>query len=225
VLLRLNDKLVLLLLALLWSAAFGAETPAKKRIAVMQESARYPGIYVVPDDVFSHYDGLQIIPPPAGEKPPLQPILLSWTSGFIDGHFTLTVTPEQVYLMSGHDNPNPNHLYWLKPFSKAGFDALQAWLARQQDKRFEGIQGTSEYWLKVPFHEKRPTGSDSKTIQRLERDHQDKQLKNLRWLVSLLNQGLTRKQAIPQPGPDALEPKVQAAIVREELDPPSRPVK
>lgn len=36
-----------------------------------------------------------------------------WNSNCIDGRYYMVVTPEQIYLYSGHENPNPSHLYWV----------------------------------------------------------------------------------------------------------------
>jgi hypothetical protein len=38
---------------------------------------------------------------------------ISWRSLCIDGTYYLQITPEQIYLYSGHENPNPNMLYWI----------------------------------------------------------------------------------------------------------------
>ena len=47
-----------------------------------------------------------------------------WHSGCIDGSYNITVTPEQIYLHSGHDNPNPNYLYWAYPIKADAFQML-----------------------------------------------------------------------------------------------------
>ncbi|WPV65330.1 hypothetical protein [Chitinophaga sp. LS1] len=36
-----------------------------------------------------------------------------WFAPEIDGSYRLSITQKQLYLYSGHDNPNPNYLYWL----------------------------------------------------------------------------------------------------------------
>jgi len=36
-----------------------------------------------------------------------------WNSFCTDGRYNLTVTPEQIYLTDGHENPNSSHLYWI----------------------------------------------------------------------------------------------------------------
>ena len=36
-----------------------------------------------------------------------------WNSFCTDGRYYLTITPEQIYLTDGHENPNPSQLYWI----------------------------------------------------------------------------------------------------------------
>ena len=38
-----------------------------------------------------------------------------WYSMCTDGRYDLTITPEQIYLTSGHENPTPNILFWIFP--------------------------------------------------------------------------------------------------------------
>jgi hypothetical protein len=41
-----------------------------------------------------------------------------WNSYCIDGRYYMAVTPEQIYLYSGHENPNPSHIYWVLNINK-----------------------------------------------------------------------------------------------------------
>lgn len=40
---------------------------------------------------------------------------IHWYSSCTDGSYYLVVTPEQIYFISSHDNPNPNLLFWVLP--------------------------------------------------------------------------------------------------------------
>jgi len=46
-------------------------------------------------------------------NPKYRPITLYWNSSCTDGNYNLTITPEQIYFHSGHNNPNPNELIWV----------------------------------------------------------------------------------------------------------------
>ena len=45
--------------------------------------------------------------------------MITWndTPG-IDGHFMLVVHAKQLFLRSGHNNPNPNYVYWVEQLSE-----------------------------------------------------------------------------------------------------------
>lgn len=56
--------------------------------------------------------------------PNKRPVVFSWYSNCNDGNYNLTITPEQIFFSSGHDNPNPNYLYWIVDISKEQFEAI-----------------------------------------------------------------------------------------------------
>lgn len=76
-------------------------------------------------------------------------IEISWHSNYIDGEYALNITPEQIYLRSYHENPNPDCLYWLKPISKDQFTTIRNYLKRKKDKQFRNI--TTDYSHKQSF--------------------------------------------------------------------------
>ena len=45
--------------------------------------------------------------------------VIFWYSMCTDGRYDLTITPEQIYLTSRHENPNPNYLFWVHPINNA----------------------------------------------------------------------------------------------------------
>ena len=47
------------------------------------------------------------------EKIGIKSFQIFWSSFCTDGRYYLTVTPEQIYLTDGHENPNSSHLYWI----------------------------------------------------------------------------------------------------------------
>lgn len=52
-------------------------------------------------------------------------IEIYWNSSCIDGSFHLVITPEQIYLRSGHNNPNPNRFYWVLPIDKLVYKSIE----------------------------------------------------------------------------------------------------
>ncbi len=50
---------------------------------------------------------------PSKDKKKNYPVGIFWNSWCIDGRYEIKITPEQIYLISSHENPNPNFLYWV----------------------------------------------------------------------------------------------------------------
>lgn len=82
------------------------------------------GVQIIPDNALTGNYDLLI----TGFKRNENKIEISWTSYFIDGHYTLVITPRQIYLRSGHDNPNPNFLYWLASISENQYLSIKDYL-------------------------------------------------------------------------------------------------
>ncbi|MGI4972376.1 MAG: hypothetical protein ACRYGH_25825 [Janthinobacterium lividum] len=63
-----------------------------------------------------------------------RPIIIYWFSICNDGSYKLTITPEQIFFASGHDNPNPNHLYWVITIDRNRYEAIRRGLAKNPSK-------------------------------------------------------------------------------------------
>jgi hypothetical protein len=71
--------------------------------------------------------------------PTNRPIKLSWTSACNDGDYILTITPEQIFFSSGHENPNPNYLFWVADISRTQFDLIAKGIRKKMPKGFIDI--------------------------------------------------------------------------------------
>jgi len=69
-------------------------------------------------------------------NPDNRPIKFSWTSNCNDGEYILTITPEQIFFSSGHDNPNPNFLFWIVDITKEQFQAINLGVRKKPPKYF-----------------------------------------------------------------------------------------
>jgi hypothetical protein len=95
-----------------------------------------------------------------------RPMQFYWISTCNDGYYNLTITPEQIFFSSSHENPNPDYLFWvididsiqfrqirtaLQKKSPAGFDNLSKYyhgsLTVFYDKKFKDSFSIPEDWI------------------------------------------------------------------------------
>lgn len=99
-----------------------------------------------------------IIPEPCPRTASMEPkrYMITWndTPG-IDGDFMLVVHPRQLFLRSGHNNPNPNFVYWVEQLSEGQYmelvkflDAYKGQLFRRN--RWERWPGYTLFMLRNP---------------------------------------------------------------------------
>ncbi len=62
---------------------------------------------------------------------------ISWPSINIDGAYYLIITAKQIYLCSGHENPNPNHLYWFTAIDTTQFELINKYLYNSNNKNLQ----------------------------------------------------------------------------------------
>ena len=62
-----------------------------------------------------------------------------WHSSCNDGSYKLTITPEQIYFSSGHDNPNPNYLFWVQGISDIQYRQIAKFLRAKAPKGFKDL--------------------------------------------------------------------------------------
>jgi hypothetical protein len=72
-----------------------------------------------------------------------RPISFQWNSICNDGDYYLTVTPQQVYFSSGHNNPNPNFLFWFIPIDSSQYLQIKKGLLKKTPK---GFSSTPKYY-------------------------------------------------------------------------------
>ncbi|RYZ96152.1 MAG: hypothetical protein EOP47_24440 [Sphingobacteriaceae bacterium] len=70
-------------------------------------------------------------------NPNKRPIEFYWHSTCNDGSYILTVTPEQIFFSSSHDNPNPNFLFWVISINASQFLQIQKGLQQNPPPGFK----------------------------------------------------------------------------------------
>src|SRR5262249_5752527 len=70
------------------------------------------------------------IPEPCPFTASMEPkrYMITWNEPAIDGDFMLVVHPKQLFLRSGHNNPNPNYVYWVEELSDGQYADLVKFL-------------------------------------------------------------------------------------------------
>jgi hypothetical protein len=143
------------------------------------------GVNIVPYDALTgNYDGI-VIPfdLDTSEITEKTCISISWSSRAIDGGYSLEINPKQIYLRSNHDNPNPNHLYWLDSISNEQYQIIKSYLNSKIKNKFEDYTNefsySQSYVYKDYIHEKYVRG-----------DWEDRSYDNLCKLLMLLNKSL-----------------------------------
>jgi hypothetical protein len=112
-------------------------------------------------------------------------IEISWSSIYIDGRYILVITPRQIYLKSGHDNPNPNYLYWLTTISVTQFDMIKDFLETKQNGTISNYTSDNSTNLTYYF--------DKAIIEKYKGDcWTNKRYDNFQSLIRLINQPLNK---------------------------------
>ncbi|MBB6612453.1 hypothetical protein H7F15_15520 [Pontibacter sp. Tf4] len=74
-----------------------------------------------------------------------------WHPGCTDGSFTITVTPKQIFFTEEHDNPNPNHLYWVQDITSLQYAVIAEFLKKDSLKGFKNL--TNKYSKGYVFYD------------------------------------------------------------------------
>lgn len=62
--------------------------------------------------------------------------VIYWNSLCTDGSYDLTITPEQIYFSTSHDNPSPNLLFWVIEIDSTQYNCIKNGLINNLPERF-----------------------------------------------------------------------------------------
>jgi hypothetical protein len=145
------------------------------------------------------------IPEPCPHTASMEPkrYMITWndTPG-IDGDFMLVVHPKQLFLRSGHNNPNPNYVYWVEQLSEGQYTQLVKFLDAYIGQRFgrnrwDQWAGYTLFVLRTPgISPQRPDRltPDGEASWRLRSDAAINA--NLRRILRELNRGLSQDRTL-----------------------------
>ena len=147
---------------------------------------------------------------------------IRWPSTYIDGSLVLTVTKRQIYLRSGHDNPNPNYLYWFSNITDEQYKIIERKIIA--DKDLFSVEPSDYNWYKQLYYKKFksekgiPKKWTKKKQDKYYKDWLDKKYKNTDDLISFFDNGLTVNQIIPFLTKDDFENNYAVRIAFSEED-------
>jgi hypothetical protein len=87
-------------------------------------------------------------------NPNKRPIEFYWISTCNDGYYNLTITPQQIFFSSSHDNPNPNFLYWVIDIDSLQYKQIKKGLEQKPPYGFENLSKNYRQSLTV-FYDKK----------------------------------------------------------------------
>jgi hypothetical protein len=79
---------------------------------------------IFPDD-WKTFDAFTFRDFEPSRLPPTRTIDLFWWSDYVDGQVSIIVTSHQIYIHTGHDNPNPNVIHWAGASTEQQRSALE----------------------------------------------------------------------------------------------------
>jgi len=129
--------------------------------------------------------------------------MITWndTPG-IDGDFMLVVHPTQLFLRSGHNNPNPDYVYWVEQLSEGQYTKLVKFLDAYKGQlfrpdRWSQWSGYTLFTLKNAQISPRPPDPQTPAGEASWRSKSDAAVNsNLRRILRELNRGLSSDRTL-----------------------------
>ena len=129
--------------------------------------------------------------------------MITWndTPG-IDGDFMLVVHPKQLFLRSGHNNPNPNFVYWVEQLSESQYTQLVKFLNAYNGQlfrrdRWSRWSGYTLFMLRNPQISPQPPDRMTPDGEASWQSRSDAAVNsNLRRILKELNRGLSQDRTL-----------------------------
>lgn len=178
---------------------------------------------IIPDSIFSLQPDLLYL------KFPDHPIKttekygyeIRWPSLYLDGSLILVITKRQIYLRSGHENPNPNLLYWFTNITPQQYRIIRSKI--NADKTLFKSRPSLHplyrqlYFTSFKWERTMPKMWTKESEELQYQDWLEKKYKNTHALISFFNDGVTVDNLIPFVSKEAFE-KEPVRIVYSESD-------
>ena len=131
---------VILLFTLIMTACCYAQQQRRRIVPTLSRN----GYQYIPQSVFADsVDGILGIDFEKAAPCPKNQMGIWWGSFCNDGEYILTITPEKIYFHSGHENPNPNFLYWTIEITPGQYNDIATGLRKK--KKLDSANGGASY--------------------------------------------------------------------------------
>lgn len=137
-----------LVLLFLFSSLFSQENNYNSQRILNSEVDTINGIQFIPLNALEgkydvlitgiEFDTLNIVKKKAIE--------IKWYSINITGTYYIIITPRQIYLRSGHENPNPNFLFWITDVTSAQYEILKNYLYNNTNRKLDDCTIEGSYY-------------------------------------------------------------------------------
>jgi hypothetical protein len=124
---------------------------------------------------------------------------ICWPSPYIDGDFQIEVNPRQIYLITGHNNPNPSFVYWVKNINIEVYSKIEK--ALKDSSNFKESVSYSQYVI-VSYKDYIPEieftndeWTNSEWLQ-YENDYYEKSYMNFSKIIEIFNNELSNSEKI-----------------------------
>ncbi|WP_276484150.1 hypothetical protein [Paraflavitalea pollutisoli] len=161
--------------------------------------------YVIPDNIYSLQADVLYLP--SGDYTRYDKkkhgYEIVWPSDYIDGSLKLIVTKRQIYLVSGHNNPNPNRLYWFTNITAVQYKRIASKLFFNQ-QLFQEEDITFEWYRVLYYKQYRrekelPNEWTDELMNIHEQNFRNLQYQNTSDLIALFNRDLSPAHVIQFP--------------------------
>ena len=126
---------------------------------------------------------------------------INWEALIHDGSYSLRVNKRQIVLLSTHENPNPNELYWFVNISEDMYWSIKKYFDKHRKDFKEYKNKLSPYyyyrWLKFTPELPIPEEWTDENMKIHDEDSEKKLYKNFSRLIELFNIPLKNKIIIP----------------------------
>lgn len=194
---------------------------------------------VIPDSIFSMQPDLLYVEMPFFIFFPTEKygFDIRWPANSGDNSFILRITKRQIYLVTTHDNPNANHLYWFTNITPRQYEIIADKINKEKFL-FKRVPYHSTWFQRLYYEKYKPERPapmrtwTEKDSEKYYRDWREKRYQNTAALISWFNAGLRNDDLIPFVTREVFDKIESVRIVYSEEDyegqiklvrPPSNP--